>query len=128
MKKKYLIVGLIFIIILLSMFISFRKSRKISEDTALRHKIVDTLKQSGHVDFSEVTDFEWDTMYIFIPYSNPNNIFKDDGVKSYNSMFNIENLDSINMIAFVKSNKLVAFVEVPIEYFNSEKNTKYSKD
>lgn len=128
MKKKYLIVGLIFIIILLSMFINFRKSRKISEDTALRHKIVDTIKQSGHVDFSEVTDFEWDTMYIFIPYSNPNNIFKDDGVKSYNSMFNIENLDSINMIAFVKSNKLVAFVELPIEYFNSEKTTKYSKD
>ncbi|WP_286907243.1 hypothetical protein [Clostridium sp. UBA1652] len=128
MKKKYLIVGLIFIIILLSMFINFRKSRKISEDTALRHKIVDTLKQSGHVDFSEVTDFEWDTMYIFIPYSNPNNIFKDDGVKSYNSMFNIENLDSINMIAFVKSKKLVAFVEVPIEYFNSEKTTKYFKD
>ncbi|WP_315113193.1 hypothetical protein [Clostridium intestinale] len=128
MKKKYLIVGLIFIIILLSMFINFRRSRKISEDTALRHKIVDTIKQSGHVDFSEVTDFEWDTMYIFIPYSNPNNIFKDDGVKSYNSMFNIENLDSINMIAFVKSNKLVAFVELPIEYFNSEKTTKYSKD
>lgn len=128
MKKKYLIVGLIFIIILLSMFINFRKSRKISEDTALRHKIVDTIKKSGHVDFSEVTDFEWDTMYIFIPYSNPNNIFKDDGVKSYKSMFNIENLDSINMIAFVKSNKLVAFVELPIEYFNSDKNTKHSKD
>lgn len=128
MKKKYLIVGLIFIIILLSMFINFRRSRRISEDTALRHKIVDTIKQSGHVDFSEVTDFEWDTMYIFIPYSNPNNIFKDDGVKSYNSIFNIENLDSINMIAFVKSNKLVAFVELPIEYFNSEKTTKYSKD
>ena len=127
MKKKYLIVGLVFIIILLSMFINFRKSRKISEDTALRHKIVDTIKQSEHVDFSEVTDFEWDTMYIFIPYSNPNNLFKDEGVKSYNSMFNIENLDSINMIAFVKSKKLVAFVEVPIEYFNSDKNTKYSK-
>jgi hypothetical protein len=110
------------------MFINFRRSRRISEDTALRHKIVDTIKQSGHVDFSEVTDFEWDTMYIFIPYSNPNNIFKDDGVKSYNSIFNIENLDSINMIAFVKSNKLVAFVELPIEYFNSEKTTKYSKD
>ena len=128
MKKKYLVVGLIFIIILLSMFINFRKSRKISEDTALRHKIVDTIKQSEHVDFSEVTDFEWDTMYIFIPYSNPNNIFKDDGVKSYKSRFSIENLDSINMIAFVKSNKLVAFVELPIEYFNSEKTTKYSKD
>lgn len=128
MKKKYLIVGLIFIIILLSMFINFRKSRRISEDTALRHKIVDTIKQSGHVDFSEVTDFEWDTMYIFIPYSNPNNIFKDDGVKSYKSMFNIENLDSINMIAFVKSNKLVAFVELPIEYFKSDKNAKHSKD
>jgi hypothetical protein len=110
------------------MFINFRKSRRISEDTALRHKIVDTIKQSEHVDFSEVTDFEWDTMYIFIPYSNPNNIFKDDGVKSYNSRFSIENLDSINMIAFVKSNKLVEFVEMPIEYFNSEKTTKYSKD
>ncbi|WP_326513885.1 hypothetical protein [Clostridium intestinale] len=128
MKKKYLVVGLVFIIILLSMFINFRKSRKISEDTALRHKIVDTIKQSEHVDFSEVTDFEWDTMYIFIPYSNPNNIFKVDGVKSYNSRFSIEQLDSINMIAFVKSEKLVAFVEVPIEYFNSEKTTKYSKD
>lgn len=128
MKKKYLVVGLVFIIILLSMFINFRKSRKISEDTALRHKIVNTIKQSEHVDFSEVTDFEWDTMYIFIPYSNPNNIFKDDGVKSYNSRFSIEQLDSINMIAFVKSKKLVAFVEVPIEYFNSEKTTKYSKN
>lgn len=124
MKKKYLIGGLVFIALLGALFILFHKFSKINEDVALRNKIVETLKQSNKIEFSKLTDFPWDTMYIFTPYSKPENILKTDGISSYDSNFNIELLDNINMIAFVKANKLVAFIELPRNYGGADL-TKY---
>jgi len=40
-------------------------------------------------------------MYVFTPYLQPKDILEEDGISTYNSDFNIEYLDSINMIGFV---------------------------
>ncbi|MFL0269031.1 hypothetical protein [Candidatus Clostridium radicumherbarum] len=57
-----------------------------------------------------------DKMYIFPPYSTPKDILKKDGIKTSNSHFNIEVSDSVNMIGFVKADRLVRFVELPRNY------------
>lgn len=124
MKNKYITIGLIFIMILTTVFIVFRMSRHIDEDIELRNQIIETIEQSDSINFTEITNLKWDTMYVFTPYSNPNDILKADGAKSYNSNFSIEYLDHINMIAFVKSNKLVSFVELPRQYCDSIRTIK----
>lgn len=128
MKKKYIITGLIFIVILTTLFIVFQRSKHIEENIKLRNQIIETIKQSDSIDFAKITNFEWDTMYVFTPYSIPNDILKADGIKSYNSDFSIEFLDSINMIAFVKYNKLVSFVELPRQYCDSTRHIKLGKN
>ena len=130
MKKKYIIPGLIFIMILTTLFIVFRRSEHIDEDVKLRNQIIETIKKSDSIDFAKIANFEWDTMYIFTPYSTPEDILKADGVKSYNSNFSIEVLDDINMIAFAKSNKLISFVELPRKYGGADitRHIKFSKN
>jgi len=52
-------------------------------------------QKSNEIDFSQITDFEWDTMYVFTPYSIPKDILKKDGVTTKNNKFNIEYLKKI---------------------------------
>lgn len=116
MKKKYVMYSFAFIIIVAVSFFAGYNYNRLTEDVSLKNKIIQKTKKSDTIDFSQITDFEWDTMYIFTPYSSPKDIFKSNGIKSCKSNFSIEYLDSINMIAFVKSNKLVDYVELPRNY------------
>jgi len=116
MKKKYTIIGFILLFLCSLFFLGVNKSSKIKEDVALKNAIIETVEKSIEIDFVKITNFEWDEMYIFTPYSIPNNILTKDGISTSNSKFNIEYLDSINMIGFVKSNQLVAFIELPRNY------------
>lgn len=116
--------ALISIVIIFASLFVLRKSTHINEDVALRNKIVEITKQQDKIDFSQATAFEWDTLYIFPPYSKPEEVLKSDGVKTESSGFKIEYLDNINMIAFVKSNELVSFVELPRIYCEIGDNTK----
>ena len=114
--KKFVIIGLIFIVMVSMLFTVFRRSKNINEDVVLRNHIIETIKQDDSIDFTEITNFEWDTMYLFTPYSMPKDIFKLDEIKKYNSDFSIELRDDINMIAFVKFNRLISYVELPRNY------------
>lgn len=116
MKKKYVVVGFIFLLLCSLVFLGVNKSNKIKEDVALKNSIIKTVIKSNEIDFAKITNFEWDKMYLFTPYSIPKDILNKDGINTSNSKFNIEVLDSINMIGFVKSDKLVAFVELPRNY------------
>lgn len=116
MKKKYVVGSLILIILMCALLFGWFKFNQVNENISLKNKIIEKTKVSDTIDFSQITDFKWDTMYIFTPYSKPENILKEDGVKNYNKNFNIEYLDNINMVAFVKSNKLVEYVELPLNY------------
>jgi len=88
----------------------------VEEDVILRSLIIETVQRSKEMDFAKLTNFEWDTMYVFTPYSQPKDILQEDNIIAYNSRFNIEINDTINMIGFVKGNKLVRFVELPRIY------------
>ena len=118
MKKKYVYVLVGFILILLSSIVLLdvnksNETKETKEDVALKNVIIEIVQTSNEIDLAKATNFDWDTMYVFTPYSNPIDILIKDGISTYNSRFSIEVLDTINMIGFIKSNKLVAFVELP---------------
>lgn len=115
MKKKY-VVRVIILFLCSLVFLGIYKSNKIKEDVALKNSIIKIVEESKEINFAKITNFEWDEMYIFTPYSNPKEILKKEGIKTSNIKFNIVYLDTINMIGFVKSNKLVAYVELPRNY------------
>lgn len=115
MKKKYAI-GFILLLLCSLVFLNVNKSNKIKEDIALKNTIIEAVEKSNMIDFAKITDFEWDKLYIFTPYSVPKDILKEDRVGTSSSEFNIEVLDTINMLGFVKADKLVAFVELPRNY------------
>lgn len=126
MKKIVIITSVIFIIMLAMLFTVFRRSKNVNEDVVLRNHIIQTINQEDSIEFTEITNFEWDTMYLFTPYSLPKDAFKLDEIKKYNSEFSIERRDDINMIAFVKFNRLISYVELPRNY-GGEGITKYIK-
>lgn len=129
-SKKNITVTIVSLIILgIIILFGYYKVNKIEEDIELKKRIVKMIDKSEEVNFQEITDFDWDNIYIFTPYSDPKNIFKEDKIKNYNISFNIEHLDTINMIAFVNQNKLVKFVEINRSDFEFEKieNYKVSK-
>lgn len=95
------------------LLLDFYTADKLKEDKGLKNRIFETINNAEKIDFAEITDFYWEQMYIFTPYSIPRNILKEDGIKTVNSRFQIEILDTINMIGFIDTNKLVAFVELP---------------
>lgn len=130
MKKKYFAIGFIIVLLGSIVLLGINKSKVIKEDVALRNVIIETVQKSNEIDFAKITSFEWDTVYVFTPYLHPKDILKEEGISTYNSDFKIEYLDSINMIGFVKSNKLVEFVELPRIYgeFDLTNVIKFSKE
>jgi hypothetical protein len=130
MKKKNVIVIFALLLVGIVGFLGFNKKNTLEEDVTLRNSIIVEVLTSKEIDFSSITDFQWDTMYVFTPYSNPKSILKEDGIATANKSFSIEVLDNINMIGFVKSDNLVAFVELPRYYVVDDLNmdTKIAKE
>ncbi|QZY55969.1 hypothetical protein [Crassaminicella profunda] len=110
---KKIIIGLLSLLILIIAVFSFLRSDHLSEDIALKNTIIETVENSSEVDFSTITDFDFDKMYILHPYTPVNRVLEEEGIKPSNDHFNIELFDDINMLAFVKGDTLVAFVELP---------------
>lgn len=117
MKKKYFVIGFIILLLLGStILLGINNSYAMREDVDLKNLIIETVQRSNEIDFTKITSFGWDDMYIFTPYSKPKDILQENNISTYNPKFNIEINDTINMIGFVKSGKLVKFVELPRIY------------
>lgn len=117
MERKSLCIGLALGIGCLSLFAIinalFYHFTHITMDAHLQNSIETTIETDSAIDFSKVTDFDWDTLYVFTPYSSPNEILNEDDIITFNSNFSIEYLDTIVMLGFVKDHYLVAYVELP---------------
>ncbi len=117
MEKKSLYLGLALGIGCLSVFTMinalFYRFTYLKMDVNLQNKIETTIATQSTIDFSTITDFDWDTLYVFTPYSSPNEILNNDSIITFNSRFNIEYLDNIVMLGFVNDHYLIAYVELP---------------
>ncbi|WP_054741080.1 hypothetical protein [Cellulosilyticum ruminicola] len=105
-------IGCVSSIVLISTL--FSRLTYLKMNTALQHQIETTIETSSIIDFSKVTDFNWDTLYVFTPYSSPNEILKANNIMTFNPSFNIEYSDTIVMLGFVRDHSLVTYVELPL--------------
>jgi hypothetical protein len=65
----------------------------------------------------ELTSFEWDSLYIFRPYTPLNEINEKMGFKWTDSRATqINQSDDFNLLLFIKNNQVVNFVELPRNY------------
>ena len=132
MKKKSIVMILVLALTILIGYIwwEYYNSLKVKEDTELKNEVIKVVQSSKEIDFSKVTNFEWDEIYLFTPYTDSKEILKKDGVKRYNSKLNMEYNDGINIIAFVNSKKIITYIEINRSDFDFEpiENSKISKD
>lgn len=132
MKKKSIVMILVLALTILIGYIwwEYYNSHKVKEDFELKNKVIKVVQSSKEIDFSKVTNFEWDEIYLFTPYTDSKEILKKDGVKRYNSKLNMEYNDGINIIAFVNSKKIITYIEINRSDFDFEpiENSKISKD
>lgn len=110
--KKHIII-IILIMISICIGVLFKSSRILKEDVKFKNQILEFINKSDSIDFNTITNFKWDNIYVFTPYSDPKDILKKDEIKSYNLDFNVKYLDSIYMMAFINENKIISFIELP---------------
>lgn len=131
MKKKSIVMILVLALTILIGYIwwEYYNSHKVKEDIELKNEVIKVVQSSKEIDFSKVTNFEWDEIYLFTPYTDSKEILKKDGVKRYNSKLNMEYNDGINIIAFVNSKKIITYIEINRSDFDFEpiENSKISK-
>ena len=132
MKKKSIVMIFVLALTILIGYIwwEYYNSHKVKEDFELKNEVIKVVQSSKEIDFSKVTNFEWDEIYLFTPYTDSKEILKKDGVKRYNSKLNMEYNDGINIIAFVNSKKIITYIELNRSDFDFEpiENSKISKD
>lgn len=134
MEKKNLWLGLalgigcISSLVLISTL--FSRLTYLKMNTALQHQIETTIETASTIDFSKVTDFKWDTLYVFTPYASPNEILHANNILTFNPSFSIEYSDTIVMLGFVRGHSLVAYVELPLNLVSNLPATSmcFSKD
>lgn len=122
MKKKNIIISLILVFVTFTGYISWEyyHSSKIKEDAKLRDNIIEMVKNSKEIDISSATNFRWDTLYLFTPYTDTKKVLKKDNVRYYNSKLNMEYKDTMNIIAFVNSKKIVTYIKIDRVSFDFE--------
>ncbi len=124
-KGKYL--AIIIILCFGTLIFLFGCFVRVKVDTPLKHRIIEVVEESQMIDFRELTNFNWDEMYVFMPYANPKDILKKDGIKVGLGDFSIELLDTIIMIGFVGEKRLITYVELPIDIKKEEFNQTVKK-
>jgi hypothetical protein len=95
-------------------------NRKKIMNTDLKTKLEDIIQQkvdeknATPIEIKAVTDFAWDKLFIFTPYTPTTVINKTLGFES-NEIKKVEMdlREEINLLVFVKDNKLVGLVEFP---------------
>ncbi|RKD25916.1 hypothetical protein BEP19_03020 [Ammoniphilus oxalaticus] len=80
----------------------------------LSKAIKEAQSNQDSIEFKEIADFPWDRMFIFPPYTPVETINEELGVSwSKVGSTGIQNRDDINLIVFVKDNKVVRYLEYP---------------
>ncbi len=107
--KKIIVIGIIFISI-----ISCGYLFQLENDKVLNEKIETELNSKNKtVDFTKITDFEWDSLIILGPYSQVEKIEEELNLNLTNIRQNgIEYSDFYDLVVFLKNKKSVKIVEL----------------
>lgn len=90
-----------------------------------------SFKEYVHEDtliLSDITDFDWDVVFIMEPYTPYETILNEHGISNKKIETNIESLDDIILIIFCKDKQIVQYCNLPRylfdEYFITSKKEK----
>lgn len=119
MKLRYLKITLVILSLILFGFIVYLRMNRFKEHELLKKKITDQIQENDRLILEELTNFEWDKLYVFPPYSNPSKTLEAEGFKKTNHRFLVENYDEYILLVFTFQNKLETYVELPREYVRS---------
>ncbi|MBB6713854.1 hypothetical protein [Clostridium gasigenes] len=105
MNRK-IIIG-ISILILFTLGVTFSNSK--SEKNAKKfQRVVNTLEESKEVLINDLTEFEWDSAYVFKAYTSKEKIFNTIGFKSQIIEETVS--EGMNQLIFVKDKQVVCFL------------------
>lgn len=114
-KKIILTLGL-GVIFIITLYYCIKTNNKIVPNEYLNDKIISKLESEKYIDFSKVTNFHWDEMMIFTPYSDINEYFKKVDIDN-----SIKYRDDIYSIVFIENNKIIKMVNLDRKYdFDTE--------
>lgn len=112
MKNRYLLAALSILLICTCTRIKSQNSSLLGD---VKHEIKKSAISDQRVIFAEITDFEWEYLYIFPPYSTLDEIKTRTGLTELNIKTPIETSDSIVLFLFTKGNTLVEYFNLPRE-------------
>ena len=118
--KNYIIILSIFSLILNISSCTKNESLDKAENKELKNKLILTVennikyKKECTVNIKDLTDFQWDNLYIFTPYTFIDSIHVYLGFKWSHAIFTgINNRDDMNLLVFTNNNKVVSYIEYP---------------
>jgi len=76
-------------------------------------RVNDRISDTGMVNLSDFTDFDWDKLIIIGPYMNVNNVLAETDVTWQRPIRHIEHSDTIILLLFAFDNRVVAFSHFP---------------
>lgn len=89
----------------------------VNHNKELEKSISSAIEVKGveEIDLSSLTDFDWEKVYIFGPYTTQEMINEKLGV-NYKDPSSIDYRDDINLIVFLDNNKVVQYAEITRKY------------
>ncbi len=113
----WVIVVIVIFITSIILLVKLNEKNQISENINLKTElkeltyIIQNSNKATIIDFSKITDFKWESMYIITPYTNIKEYFDTVEIEGYNFIkTSIETNDSINLIVFVSDNKIISYI------------------
>ncbi|MCX7748628.1 MAG: hypothetical protein N2645_17350 [Clostridia bacterium] len=120
MKKTMIFISLFLIALAMtSIFIIKNTSystNDISENPEFSRKLaqlIESKKPGERINMKDICDFDWDTLYIYFPYSNPEKASKKEYTWNKSIKTTIETSDGINLLVFTLNKKVVAYINFP---------------
>ncbi len=106
--------------IFLSLLLLFSIACRAPQKADLKSKLAAVVERKRYtneqvrVRLKDLTDFEWDRVYVFTPYTSAEEIRRALGfTQSQRVDTSIEMLDSFNLLVFTNARKVVGYVEQP---------------
>ncbi len=133
-RKTILFVLLSILFVIIFLFLKHNNNERIGQElnTELFEKIGQYENSSiKEIDFSTITHFSWDTLYIFGPYSSCNQIIKtlESTVFWFECKFTgIESLEYETLFIFTKNKKIVQYSLHKVSVTNSDFTSTLNKN
>lgn len=110
----FITVGVIAVVLLAAVLaVPFAQRRQLAEDLARSVRMY-RIGYTSHIVVAEYTQFEWDLLYLFPPYSAESEVSAALGAPLPGFRWtSIEESDSVTLLVFVRGERAVRWVELP---------------